>query len=110
MVASPLSELYSRLPVVHISNFLFSIFTIACAVSSAIPMFIVFRLGQALCVCGASTLGPGFIADLMPVERRGQACYDYFCCWTDPGTAKQPDYRCRIGRECRLGMDFLVYC
>ena len=70
---APLSELYGRLPVVHASNVLFLVFTIACAVSSDIPMFIVFRLGQAFCVCGAGTLGPGFIADLMPVERRGLA-------------------------------------
>jgi len=36
-------------------------------------MFIIFRLGQAISVCGAGTLGPGFIADLIPVERRGLA-------------------------------------
>ncbi|TVY67379.1 Efflux pump radE [Lachnellula suecica] len=73
LVVAPLSELYGRLPVVHVTNVVFLIFTIACAVSSDIPMFIVFRLGQAVCVCGVGTLGPGFIADLIPVERRGLA-------------------------------------
>lgn len=73
LVIAPLSELYGRLPVVHATNLLFLIFTIACAVSSNIPMFIIFRLGQAFSVCGAGTLGPGFIADLTPIEQRGLA-------------------------------------
>ncbi|KAL8991626.1 MAG: hypothetical protein Q9169_007805 [Polycauliona sp. 2 TL-2023] len=73
LVVAPLSELYGRAPVVHASNILFLGFTIACAVSTNIPMFIVFRLFQAFCVCGAGTLGPGLIADLMPVEQRGLA-------------------------------------
>jgi multidrug resistance protein len=73
LVAAPLSELYGRTPVIHASNVLFLVFTVACAVSSDVPMFIVFRLGQAFCVCGAGTLGPGFIADLMRVESRGLA-------------------------------------
>lgn len=73
LVIAPLSELYGRLPVVHATNCLFLIFNIACAVSTSIPMFIIFRFGQAMYVCGGGTLGPGFIADLMPVEKRGLA-------------------------------------
>ena len=61
------------IPVDHASNFLLFVLTIARAVSSDIPMFIIFRLGQALCICGAGTLGPGFMAGLMPIERRGLA-------------------------------------
>ena len=55
MVAAPLREVYGRLLVVHVANVLFFVFTIACAVSSDIPMFIISRLGQAFCVCGAGT-------------------------------------------------------
>ncbi|KUJ19469.1 polyamine transporter 1 [Mollisia scopiformis] len=73
LVIAPLSELYGRLPVVHASNLVFVVFTVACAVSSDIPMFITFRLGQAFSVYGTGTLGPSFIADLMPIERRGLA-------------------------------------
>lgn len=73
LLVAPLSELYGRLPVIHVSNVLFLLFTVACAVSSDIPMFIIFRLGQAICVCGAGTLGPGLIADVIPLEARGLA-------------------------------------
>jgi MFS family permease len=59
--------------VVHALNLLFLIFIIAGAVSSNIPMSVIFRLGQAFSVCGAGTLGPGFIANLTPVEHRGLA-------------------------------------
>jgi multidrug resistance protein len=68
---APLSELYGRLPVYHVSNLLFVIFTVACAVSSNLGMLIAFRF---LDGCAGSTplvLGGGSIADLITQEKRG---------------------------------------
>jgi MFS family permease len=41
---APLSELYGHLPVYHVSNALFVVFTIACAVSSNLDMLVAFRV------------------------------------------------------------------
>jgi multidrug resistance protein len=68
---APLSELYGRLPVYHVSNALFVVFTIACAVSSNLGMLVAFR---SLDGCVGSTplvLGGGSIADLISQEKRG---------------------------------------
>jgi multidrug resistance protein len=73
LICAPLSELYGRVPVIHASNLLFLISTIACALSINVPMFLIFRLGQAFSTCGPGTLGPGLIADLIPIEKRGFA-------------------------------------
>ena len=73
LLLAPLSELYGRSPVIHASNVLFVIFSMACAVSSSLTMLIVFRLGMGFCGCATITLGGGYVADLMPVERRGRA-------------------------------------
>jgi multidrug resistance protein len=73
LVIAPLSEVYGRLICYTICNILYVIFTVACAVSTNLPMLIVFRL-LAGCV-GASPLaiGGGTIADLFSVEERGVA-------------------------------------
>lgn len=73
LVLSPLSEHYGRNPVYHVSNVFFLIFSIACAVSSDLPMFIVFRLLMGISGCPPLTLGGGTIADIMPAARRGKA-------------------------------------
>ena len=73
LVVAPLSELYGRLILYHVCNFLFLVFTIACAVSTNVGMFLAFRF---LCGCAGSaplTLGGGSIADIMPQEKRGTA-------------------------------------
>ena len=44
LIVAPLSEMYGRVPLYHASNILFIIFTVACAVTSSLPMLIVFRL------------------------------------------------------------------
>ncbi|KUL87483.1 hypothetical protein ZTR_04575 [Talaromyces verruculosus] len=73
LVLSPLSEIYGRLPLTHISNVAFLIASIVCAVAVDIPMLIVFRLVMGLAGCVPMTLGGGFVADLMPQEKRGLA-------------------------------------
>lgn len=73
LVLSPLSELYGRSPIMHASNVFFFIFTIACAVSSNLTMFIIFRLLMGISGCPPLTLGGGTIADLQPPDKRGMA-------------------------------------
>jgi multidrug resistance protein len=73
LFVAPLSELYGRRPVYLISNALFSIFTIACAVSSNMGMLVAFRF---LAGCAGSTpitLGGATVGDVFPKENRGAA-------------------------------------
>lgn len=67
---APLSEIYGRTPLMHASNLMFLLSAILCAVSTNIPMLLVFRF-----VMGASNtpLGGGYVADLMAPEKRGRA-------------------------------------
>lgn len=73
IIIAPLSELYGRVIVVHVSNLIFLIFTIACAVSSNLGMFITFRFFMGVFGSTPLTVGGGIIADLMPPEKRGGA-------------------------------------
>ncbi|KAI3323831.1 polyamine transporter 1 [Xylariaceae sp. AK1471] len=72
-VFAPLSELYGRNVVMYSSNFAFLVFTIVCAVSNSIGLFIVFRVFQGLAGCVPLVLGGGMIGDLIPPEKRGRA-------------------------------------
>ncbi|KAF3404182.1 hypothetical protein DPV78_003383 [Talaromyces pinophilus] len=73
LILSPMSEIYGRLLVTHIANVVFFVASILCAVAVDIQMLIVFRLIMGLSGCVPLTLGGGFVADLMPVEKRGLA-------------------------------------
>jgi multidrug resistance protein len=77
MVLAPMSEVYGRLPVYYACNVLFTIFSVACAVSSNLGMLIGFRL-LAGCV-GSAPLsnGGGTIADLIIQEKRGASLSFY---------------------------------
>jgi MFS family permease len=70
---APLSEIYGRFPVYYVSNVLFLIFSIACAVSSNMGMFVFFRLCQGISACPPLVLGGGTIADMMAPVERGRA-------------------------------------
>ncbi|KAF3484359.1 fluconazole resistance protein 1 [Arthroderma uncinatum] len=73
MFISPLSEIYGRLPVYHISNIVFVGFVIGNALSKNIGQFLAFRF---LSGCAGGTpmaLGGGSIADVTPIERRAIA-------------------------------------
>ncbi|KAL8724515.1 MAG: hypothetical protein Q9181_006793, partial [Wetmoreana brouardii] len=71
MVIAPLSELYGRLPVYHVCNVMFVIFTIACAVSSNLNMLIAWRFFEGLFGSAPLTIGGGTIADMIVQEKRG---------------------------------------
>ncbi|KAF2751627.1 MFS general substrate transporter [Sporormia fimetaria CBS 119925] len=73
LIIAPLSEMYGRLPLYHVCNCLFVVFSIAAAVSSNMTMFIVFRFIMG-CFGGCPlTVGAGTIADIIPKEQRGTA-------------------------------------
>lgn len=73
IIVAPMSELYGRSPVYHVSNVLFIIFTIACAVSSSLSMLIVFRFFEGVAGSTVITIGGGTVADLFIPEERGKA-------------------------------------
>lgn len=73
LLVAPLSEIYGRRPVYLISNLLFCIMTVACALSNSLGMLIAFRF---LAGCAGSTpitLGGASIGDTFSADRRGAA-------------------------------------
>lgn len=72
LVLSPLSELYGRLPVYHISNILFTIWNMATALSPNIGAVLAFRLLAGLAGSCPVALGNGSIADCVTRENRGK--------------------------------------
>lgn len=70
---APLSELYGRLPVYHLSIAVFVAFLLACGCSQNIIMFLIFRFIAGCAGSSPSTIGGGTVADLIPVEKRGAA-------------------------------------
>ena len=73
LIVSPMSELYGRLWVYHVTNVLFIIFTVACAVSSSIGMLIAFRFLAGAVGSAVLNIGGGTVADLFVQEERGKA-------------------------------------
>ena len=70
LVIGPVSELFGRLPVWHVGNILFCLFTLGGVLSTNIHMLIAFRFLSGLTVV-ALTLEPAIISDLFPQEARG---------------------------------------
>ncbi|KAL3469747.1 major facilitator superfamily domain-containing protein [Aspergillus californicus] len=69
-IIAPVSELYGRVPVYHVCNLVFVIFTIACAVAQNMPQLIVFRLLAGVAGVCPLTIGSGTIADMIVTEKR----------------------------------------
>jgi hypothetical protein len=73
LLFAPLSEIYGRLPVYHVCNILFIVFTIACARSTNLNMLIGFRLLAGTFGSAPLVNGGGSIADIIVQEKRGGA-------------------------------------
>jgi multidrug resistance protein len=73
LVIAPLSEIYGRWVLYNIGNILFTVFTVATALSNSIGMIMAFRFLMGLAGAVPLTIGSGSIADIMPVEKRGRA-------------------------------------
>ncbi|KIX00130.1 uncharacterized protein Z518_10267 [Rhinocladiella mackenziei CBS 650.93] len=70
---APISEVYGRLPVYHVCNFMFVIWTMACALAPGIGPLLAFRLIAGIAGSCPLTIGGGSIADLFVQEKRGGA-------------------------------------
>ncbi|KAK4448338.1 major facilitator superfamily domain-containing protein [Podospora aff. communis PSN243] len=73
LLLAPLSELYGRVIVYHVTNILFLSFTIMCALSSNQGMLLAARFLSGFAGVASMTIGSGTIADMMPKEQRGRA-------------------------------------
>ncbi|KAI2470239.1 MFS general substrate transporter [Annulohypoxylon bovei var. microspora] len=70
---APLSELYGRLGIYYGCNFFYICFTLGCALSKDVGMFLAFRFLAGCASSGPLTIGGGTIADVTPQEKRGKA-------------------------------------
>jgi MFS family permease len=68
-----LSEIYGRLPMQHIGNVGFLVFTVACAESKSLGALIGMRLPQVIFAAVPLTNGGAVIADMVKQEERGFA-------------------------------------
>lgn len=73
LALAPVSEVYGRLPVYHVCNFLFIIWTVACAIAPSVSSLLLFRLLAGIAGSCPLAIGGGSITDLMVQERRGVA-------------------------------------
>ena len=73
LLLAPLSELYGRVIVYHITNVLFVGFTIMCALSNNEGTLLAARFLSGFVGVTTITNGSGTIADMMPTEERGRA-------------------------------------
>jgi multidrug resistance protein len=73
LLLAPLSELYGRVVIYNVTNGLFLVFTMLCAVSPNESTFLTFRFLSGFAGVATITIGSGTIADLMPKEKRGKA-------------------------------------
>ncbi|KAH7391923.1 major facilitator superfamily domain-containing protein [Pyrenochaeta sp. MPI-SDFR-AT-0127] len=73
LIIAPMSEMYGRMPLYNISNLLFVIFNIACAVSNSMSMLVAFRFFAGCAGAAPLTLGGGTIADMFPPQQRAGA-------------------------------------
>ena len=72
LIVAPLSELYGRLPVYHVSNILFVLSSAAAAESPNISLLIVCRFLLGLTVA-STTLNSCIVGDMFKEESRGRA-------------------------------------
>ncbi|KAL1975421.1 hypothetical protein VTN31DRAFT_3813 [Thermomyces dupontii] len=73
LLLAPLSEMYGRLPIYHVCNVLYVIWTVACALAPNLASLIIFRLLAGLAGSCPLTVGPASFADMIPQEKRGTA-------------------------------------
>ncbi|KAL2132749.1 hypothetical protein VTI74DRAFT_3404 [Chaetomium olivicolor] len=73
LLAAPVSELYGRAIVYHLSNVLLLGCTVGCALSVNVGMFIAFRFLSGLVGVAPLSLGGSSIGDVMPPESVAKA-------------------------------------
>jgi len=73
LLLAPLSEVYGRLPVYHMCNSLFIVWTIACALAPNTSALLIFRVLAGIAGSCPLAIGGGSIADLFIQQQRGVA-------------------------------------
>ena len=68
---APLSEIYGRLPIYHVCNCVFVLFSAACALAPSLSALLALRLFAGLGGSCPLALSAGTIADVIPYSRRG---------------------------------------
>ncbi|GAB7350721.1 hypothetical protein MBLNU459_g1275t1 [Dothideomycetes sp. NU459] len=71
LLLAPLSEIYGRNLIYHISNVTFCLFTMGCALAPTLGALVVLRFFQGCSASGFINNVGGIIADLVPTHRRG---------------------------------------
>lgn len=85
LLFGPLTDLMGRITILRFTATLYLIFTVACALSSSLPMLIVFRF-IAGCFGGAPmAIGGGIVSDLYPPGSRSRPM-----AWYSVGTMMGP--------------------
>ncbi|KAL9580008.1 MAG: hypothetical protein Q9212_004751 [Teloschistes hypoglaucus] len=73
LILAPSSELWGRNIVFNVTNVLFVIFNVACALSDSLSLLTGFRFLAGCAGSAALTIGGGTIADVISPEKRGRA-------------------------------------
>ncbi|EXJ56094.1 hypothetical protein A1O7_09025 [Cladophialophora yegresii CBS 114405] len=71
LLFAPLSETYGRVIIYHVTNVLYVVFTVACAVAPSLDSLTGFRFLAGSAGSACLVLGAGSVADMYPRERRG---------------------------------------
>lgn len=77
LLTSGLSEVYGRVPVIHVTNILFVVFASVAAVSQSLGQLIGFRFLQAVAAAAPPAVGGGVIGDMFAPQDRGRATSVY---------------------------------
>lgn len=73
LLMAPLSEIYGRTPVYHVSNIGFVAFLVGCALAPSLESLVAFRFLSGVFGSCPLTNGGGSIADMVRQEKRGSA-------------------------------------
>ncbi|KAI5307009.1 hypothetical protein KEM56_005682 [Ascosphaera pollenicola] len=71
LILAPLSEIYGRRVILDLSNWVFVLFQIGCALAPNMATLIVCRLCAGFGAAGCLALAPGLVADLYAAPKRG---------------------------------------
>ncbi|KIJ55217.1 hypothetical protein M422DRAFT_57770 [Sphaerobolus stellatus SS14] len=77
LLIGPLSEIYGRVPVLHISNIVFLVFSLACAFAPDTASLIIFRFLAGLGGGAPASIGGACIGDLFAPSERANAMSIY---------------------------------
>ncbi|KAF6833525.1 MFS multidrug transporter [Colletotrichum musicola] len=73
LLLSPLSELHGRRPLILVSDLLFTVWSLACALAPSLPALVAFRFFEGVGGSGCLTITAGVLGDLFAPHERGRA-------------------------------------